>query len=155
MYDAECSICRKNSGEDEIEGGIIHDDDMWLVRHAPSPYPLVGWMILQTKRHIHGPAQLNDRESASFGPALRQYERILMEVTGASAIYSMLLAESVPHFHVHMVPRYEKMPYDSVGWAIGDLFRDVASGRLDGADPHLVTRIIDAYRESLSNYSPV
>ena len=52
-------------------------------------------------------------DAAHFGVTPREAEvmdpqqRVLLEVTGALRIYSAALGESSPHFHGHLVPRFE------------------------------------------------
>lgn len=59
----------------------------------------------------------------SFGLALRHFEGLLEEVTGALRIYTAALGEGSPRFHAHMVPRYASMPKDARAWGVFDLER--------------------------------
>jgi len=90
----------------------LYEDDLWCVRHA-EPAGVPGWMMLIARRHVAGPAHFDDREAAVFGVALRHFERVLEQVTGALRIYTAAMGESHPHFHAHMVPRYTTMPRDA------------------------------------------
>lgn len=101
-----------------------------------------------SRRHVAGPAHFNDEEAKSFGIALRHFERVLQEVTGAIRIYTAALGESSPHFHAHMVPRYAKMPKDAKAWAVFDLERAARAGEVSVA-PGEVTRVSEAYRRAL------
>jgi diadenosine tetraphosphate (Ap4A) HIT family hydrolase len=104
--------------------------------------------MLISRRHVGGPAHFNDREAANFGPALRHFERVLEEVTGALRIYTAALGESSPHFHAHMVPRYSAMPKDAKAWAVFDLLRAAKAGEV-AVDPREVQRVTEAYRDAL------
>jgi diadenosine tetraphosphate (Ap4A) HIT family hydrolase len=111
-------------------------------------------MMMIARRHVAGPAHFDDREAAAFGPALRHFQRVLEQVTGALRIYTAAMGESHPHFHAHMVPRYPTMPRDAKAWSVFDLQRAVAAGEvpLDRAE---VARISEAYRLALAGSRPV
>jgi diadenosine tetraphosphate (Ap4A) HIT family hydrolase len=105
-------------------------------------------MMLISRRHVAGPAHFNDVEARSFGVALRHFERVLEEVTGALRIYTAALGESSPHFHAHMVPRYREMAKDARAWGVFDLERAAKAGEIavEAAD---VERVMSAYRLAL------
>src|SRR5215469_325425 len=117
MNHPTCGVCQSLATTPNL-----YEDDLWAVRHA-EPAGVPGWMLLMTKRHVGGPAHFDDREAQSFGPALRHFERVLEQVTGALRIYTAAMGESSPHFHAHMVPRYASMPKDAKAWAVFDLQR--------------------------------
>jgi diadenosine tetraphosphate (Ap4A) HIT family hydrolase len=148
-----CGVCASLSGPRPGEGAsarvVLYEDDLWHVRHIDPPYPLAGWMLLITRRHVGGPAHFDDIEARAFGPALRHFERVLEEVTGALRIYTAAMGESHPHFHAHMVPRYATMPRDAKAWGAFDLQRAAAAGEIAPADPEEVARVSAAYRDAL------
>ena len=148
-YDPTCDVCKINAGEEPIEGGVIFQNDLWLIRHMPEPYGLPGWMMLHTQRHVPGPADFNDEEAANFGPALRHFQRVQLEVTGALRIYTAGFGESSPHIHIHMAPRYADHPDDALAWGVANLM----GGRIP-VDPQEVERITVAYREALAANPP-
>jgi diadenosine tetraphosphate (Ap4A) HIT family hydrolase len=127
----------------------LYEDELWHVRHAPPPYGVSGWMMLISRRHVPGPAHFNDDEARSFGPALRLFERVLEEVTGALRIYTAALGESSQHFHAHMVPRYATMSKNASGWAVFDLERAAKAGDVV-VDPADVEYVSEAYRLALA-----
>jgi diadenosine tetraphosphate (Ap4A) HIT family hydrolase len=143
---ASCAICASLSGAGRKEP--IFEDDLWHVRHASAPFGIAGWMMLISRRHVAGPAHFNDREAESFGPALRMFERVLEDVTGALRIYTAAMGESSPHFHAHMVPRYATMPKNAKAWGVFDLERAAKAGEIS-VDPAEVSRVSEAYRSAL------
>lgn len=153
IHDAACGICRTNAGETQIPGGILYENDLWLVRHAPPPYGVAGWMTLHSQRHVGGPAHFDDAEAASFGPILRHLEKLLEEVTGALRIYTAAMGESFPHFHGHMVPRYASMPGDAKAWGVFDLQRQANEGSVT-VDAGRVDEIVAAYKKRLAASPP-
>src|SRR4029079_14141052 len=128
-------------------GPSLYEDDLWHVRHA-EPAGVPGWMLLITKRHVAGPAHFDEREAAAFGKALRHFERVLEEVTGALRIYTAAMGESHPHFHAHMVPRYATMPRDENAWSLCDCQRALGAGAVP-VDRAEVARVSAAYRQAL------
>jgi diadenosine tetraphosphate (Ap4A) HIT family hydrolase len=144
-FDAGCGVCQSLAGA--APASALYEDDLWHVRHA-EPAGVPGWMLLITQRHVGGPAHFDDIEAAAFGPALRHFERVLERVTGAMRIYTAALGESHPHFHAHMVPRYQEMPRDARAWSVFDLQRAAGAGELI-IDRGEVERISEAYRRAL------
>ena len=137
-----CGVCQS------LASPSLYEDDLWCVRHA-EPAGVPGWMLLISKRHVAGLAHFDDRETAAIGPALRHFERVLEQVTGALRIYTATMGESSPHFHAHMVPRYATMPRDAKAWSVFDLQRAVGAGEV-AIDRAEVGRISDAYRHALA-----
>jgi len=147
-----CAVCASLSGPGRRDP--LFENELWHVRHSLAPFGVVGWMMLISRRHVPGPAHFDDREAASFGPALRHFERVLEEVTGALRIYTAAMGESSAHFHAHMVPRYATMPKDAKAWAVFDLERAAKAGEIS-IDPAEVRRVSEAYRTALSARSAV
>ena len=137
-----CGVCQS------LAGPNLYEDDLWCVRPA-EPAGVPGGMMMIAKRHVAGPAHFDDREAAAFGPALRHFERVLEQVTGALRIYTAAMGESHPHFHAHMVPRYATMPRAAKAWSVFDLQRAVGAGEVP-IDPAEVSRIAEAYRLALA-----
>lgn len=148
--DASCAICRRLH---ETASEPAFANELWQVQEIGGPCVLPGWMLLISQRHVSGPAAFDDREAASFGPTLRQLQRVLLEVTGALRIYTAALGESSPHFHCHMVPRYRVMPKEAKGWAVFDLQRAAQEGEIV-SEPAEVNRVGEAYRIALSRSWP-
>jgi diadenosine tetraphosphate (Ap4A) HIT family hydrolase len=152
-HDASCGICKLNAGDTPIAGGIIWEDEHWLVRHQPAPIGVAGWMFLHTQRHVAGPAHFNDAEAASFGPTVRWLQKTLEEVTGALRIYTAAMGESFPHFHAHMVPRRPETPDGARAWGLFDLGRRAAAGEIS-VDQAEVDQVIAEYGRRLRESRP-
>src|SRR5262252_3503943 len=143
---SSCGVCQS------LAGPNLYEDELWVIRHA-EPAGVPGWMLLISKRHVAGPAHFDDREAAVFGVALRHFERVLEQVTGALRIYTAAMGESHPNFHAHMVPRYAVMPRDAKAWSVFDLQRAVGAGEV-AIDRAEVERISEAYRRALQDSPP-
>jgi diadenosine tetraphosphate (Ap4A) HIT family hydrolase len=146
-----CAVCASLSGEGRLQP--LFEDDLWHVRHASAPFGVPGWMMLISRRHVGGPAHFNDEEARAFGPALRHFERVLEEVTGALRIYTAAIGESSQHFHAHMVPRYASMPKNASAWGVFDLERAAKAGEIS-VDRTEVKRLSEAYQAALSGCPP-
>ncbi len=146
-----CGVCLSLSGP--TPATPIYEDDLWHVRHIDPPCAVPGWMLLITQRHVGGPAHFDDVEARNFGLALRHFEEVLEEVTGALRIYTAAMGESHPHFHAHMVPRYAAMPKEAKAWGVFDLQRAAAAGEVPD-QPAEAARIAIAYRDALAKLPP-
>jgi diadenosine tetraphosphate (Ap4A) HIT family hydrolase len=153
-HDATCAICRTNAKASSLFGGVIWEDELWLVRHASPPCALVGWTMLHTQRHVQGPAHFNDVEAASYGTVLRHLTSTLQQVSGAERIYVIALGESYPHMHAHLVPRYANLPKEFSAFGIADLFRAVADGRQPGASETEALAMAERLRRALETNPP-
>lgn len=152
-FDPSCGICRLGAGDEPVQGGVVFEDALWLIRHAPAPFGVPGWMTLQSQRHAPGFAHFNDDEAREFGVAIRQFERVLEEVTGCLRIYTVSMNESFPHFHAHLVPRYATMPLEARGYAVYALQQAAGRGEIT-VDPAEVGRLTAAYRDALAANPP-
>jgi len=148
-FDASCGMCNKLAQSPEA----VFENELWHVRPIDAPSGVPGWMMLVARRHVPGPAHFDAREVASFGPTWCHLQRVLLEVTGALRIYTAAMGESSPHFHGHLVPRFEKMPKDAKGWAVFDLERAAKAGEVTN-EPALVQQMIGAFKEALQNSPP-
>lgn len=116
-----CLACRANAGELHPPGGVIFDDGLWRVEHMLMPARLPGWLTVKPLRHIESLAALTPAEAAALGPLLARVTGALESVTGAERVYSLLLAETVRHIHVHLIPRTAAVPEERRGLAIFSL----------------------------------
>jgi len=148
---AGCAVCATLAGPGRIEP--LYEDALWHVRAAPSPPGVPGWMMMISRRHVAGPAHFDDAEARAFGLALRHFERVLEEVTGALRVYTAAMGESSPHFHAHMVPRTATMPKDAKGWGVFDLERAAKAGEI-AVDAEATERVAAAYARALAKTPP-
>jgi histidine triad (HIT) family protein len=63
--------------------------------------------------------ELRDDESATVGRMAARLARALTEAGGAEWVYSAVIGMAVPHFHLHLLPRYSGTPRD-VPWHLVD-----------------------------------
>jgi diadenosine tetraphosphate (Ap4A) HIT family hydrolase len=110
----DCFICRKHRGEELAPGGPILDDDLVFASHAYHPErnaePYLGYIVVESKRHAPGFADLTDEEAAAVGVAIARVSRALRASEGAEHVYLLVIGHHTPHLHVHLVPRYPGTP---------------------------------------------
>lgn len=146
--DPSCALCASLDSEEPLWA-----DELWSVRPVEAPPGVAGWMLLVSRRHCPGPAQLDDDEARSFGVVLRHLEATLLRVTGALRIYTAALGEAQRHLHCHMVPRTAEMPRGASGWAVFDLQRAAREGEVV-VDPSEAARVAAAFAEALRSDPP-
>ena len=72
-----CPICSLHDDPAARDAYEIGRGSLWLLRHHPDPAPLVGWLLLDSLRHVAGPADFNDKEAAAWGLAVRYASALL------------------------------------------------------------------------------
>ena len=124
VYDPECLICRKQGGDFPVPGGAIYIDDLVYASHAhlsdgqDSIY--LGWLVVESRRHIPGLADLNDEEAQRLGLLIACLSRVLKEITSAEHVYAFVLGHHIPHLHVHLLPRYPGTPREYWGMRVDE-----------------------------------
>lgn len=102
---SKCVFCSRQAPVDNI----VFEDDQWLVRHSAETN-ILGYFVIEAKRHFVDLSQSTDREARSYGEILRALQKAIREVTHCQRVYTFSLGEAVEHFHLHVIPRTEKVP---------------------------------------------
>jgi histidine triad (HIT) family protein len=121
--DAECGFCAVLRGEQKVD--LIHENDrlMSFLDHRPLFH---GHVLLIPKIHILLMSELPaDRVQEFFMEAqrLEQAVEAALEADGSMILINNVVSQSVPHLHLHVIPRRKKdglrfwlgprHPYDS------------------------------------------
>jgi diadenosine tetraphosphate (Ap4A) HIT family hydrolase len=118
---SDCLVCRELRGEVPLPGGMVCEDEHVAAFHVPPlpelgrPRPYLGHLLVVTRRHTPSLARLNDDESAAVGRTAARLARALEDAAGAERVFSAVVGTGIPHFHLHLLPRYPKTPPD-VPW---------------------------------------
>jgi len=107
----KCLGCEIVTGKISTPGGVIYEDEYWMLTHSissPKP-PLMGMLILQPKRHCEHLAELTSEEIANLGLLLRDTTKAITEILHPSKIYACSAGEGVKHVHFMIIPRMEGM----------------------------------------------
>ena len=150
MSSTPCPICRIHHDHAALAAYEIGRSSHWLLRHHPDPAPLVGWLLLDSLRHVAGPVDFNDQEAASWGLAVRYASALLKEQTGCDRVYAIAFGEGAPHLHLHLIPRFAGDPRTSA-WLVADHYRAVAATELEPAPAERLTDLVTRARSSFSH----
>ena len=143
-----CTICALHCALQTGDAYEIARGAHWLLRHHPDPSPLVGWLLLDSCRHLGGPADFNPDEAASWGAAVQQASALVRELTGCDRVYAIAFGEGAPHLHLHLIPRFAQDPY-TAAWSVADHYRAVATGHRQAAPPEQVAALVARGRARL------
>jgi diadenosine tetraphosphate (Ap4A) HIT family hydrolase len=118
----DCPICAKHRGEGPLVGPIVWEHEHFLAFHAPlreDGTAFLGYLFLETRRHVPYLADLNDDEAEAIGRAARRLARGLRAELNADFVFSAIVGTGVAHFHQHLFARYPGTPAE-YGWMAGD-----------------------------------
>lgn len=143
---AGCGVCELHGpAGSSVNRHEIARTPLWVLRHHPDPSPLLGWLFLDTLRHVGGPADFTPDEAASWGPAVQQACQLVRQLTGCDRVYAIAFGEGARHLHLHLIPRFGDDP-TTAAWLIADHYRSVERGERSAADPALVANLVDRAR---------
>ncbi len=123
-----CGICEIHSDVDHLNNLEIWRNRHWLLRHHPHPSPLLGWCLLDARRHLAGAIDFLGDEAAEWGTVVQQASKLVQKVSGCDRVYLIAFGEGARHLHLHLIPRFQADQRSSA-WSVADLYRDVAAGR--------------------------
>lgn len=136
----DCLVCQEHSGAVPVPGGHLVADDSVIAFHLPPlgadgaaepPEVYLGYLMVTSRRHAAGFADLDDAEAAAVGQAIARLSRALREL-GAERVYVAVIGHHVPHLHVHVVPRWPETPAD-IRWVEVDSWPGARRGTFDQA----------------------
>ncbi len=105
---ADCKFCQIIAGEVPAHFVLDTDDVVAFLDHRPL-FP--GHTLVMPRDHIE---TLADLPEDRVGPFFRQVQRVeaavrtAMEAQGSFVAENNVVSQSVPHLHVHVVPRRRK-----------------------------------------------
>lgn len=143
VVDADCVFCRIVTGESPAD--VVHRDDVCVVFLDRSPL-FEGHVLVVPCEHV---ATIVDLPSSSVGPFFERVRLVaaaLPAALGADGTFvanNNVVSQSVPHLHVHVVPRRR-----------GDGLRGFFWPRMryaDGEASRVAATIASAVRAALSD----
>ena len=149
VVSAPCGICGIH-GEASTRGLYeIGRGSLWVLRHHPDPAPLAGWLLLDSCRHLGGPADFTAQEALAWGPAVQWASALVRELTGCDRVYAIAFGEGAPHLHLHLIPRFAS-DHATAAWSVADHYRAVAAGERAAAPPEQVAELVARARPLLN-----
>ncbi|MBD2451277.1 HIT family protein [Nostoc sp. FACHB-152] len=128
-----CLPCDVLKGKLNAPGGIIYQDDYWIVEHSLSPVLLRGYLIIKLKRHCEHLADLTPEEAISLGAVMQNTCLALSLVIKPAKIHVCSWGEQVKHIHFHVIPRTANMPVGNLKLLIylrfKKIFNQIGLGR--------------------------
>jgi histidine triad (HIT) family protein len=125
----ECLLCRKHRGKFASPGGAIYADDLVFAGHAhlpdaassvESPVQYLGWVTIETQRHVPDLSDLSDDEGVVIGQLAARLSRAIRSATGAEHIYAFVIGHEIAHVHLHLLPRYPGTPREYWGQRVDE-----------------------------------
>jgi diadenosine tetraphosphate (Ap4A) HIT family hydrolase len=98
-----------------VTGGILLGEAGFRLHAVADPTPLRGWLVLTSERHARGWYDLAPGELAALGPLAARVMCAQRAALGAEHVYAFSIGELVPHFHLHLVPRFADTPERLLG----------------------------------------
>lgn len=117
-----CLFCNIQQGLIPAVGGPIYQDELVYAHHFHSGEgpTYLGHLMLETKRHTPGFADLIPAEAQAIGLLITRLSSALKAGTGAEKVYVVFYGEVTPHLHVHLTARYPDTPVEYLRWNIED-----------------------------------
>jgi len=143
MSGIACPICARQARS----GEYIYVSDHWVLRHS-SETDILGYLVLESSRHILDMSEASADECASLGQVMKLAVGAIRASVDCERVYSVTLAEVVPHFHVHLIPRTPSLPRAYRGRGV------LAYPLLPAADPALVESTCERLRAAIRRLSP-
>jgi histidine triad (HIT) family protein len=132
-----CTFCAIVAGD--VDAARVYEDDLTVAFLDARPlFP--GHTLLVPRVHIE---TLHDLPAPEVGPFFERAQRLsvavrdAMEATGTFVAINNVVSQSVPHLHVHVVPRRFKDGLRGFFWPrtkyADDAQRDAVAGRIRAA----------------------
>jgi histidine triad (HIT) family protein len=103
-----CPFCSIIAGETDAAIVLDHPDAVGFLDHSPV---FVGHVLVVPRRHL---VTLEDLDPSEVGPFFAQVQRVAAALPvalgcqGTWVSMNNIVSQSVPHLHVHVVPRVRK-----------------------------------------------
>jgi diadenosine tetraphosphate (Ap4A) HIT family hydrolase len=115
-----CSVCAEVAGRIAAPGGVVFENEWWMVAHHTGPWTDPGELIVKARRHCESLSALTPAEAASLGPVLRAAVAAVERVIRPERVYVACWGERVRHVHFFLLPRTRSLP---AGPVASDVYR--------------------------------
>ena len=108
MTNQDCLICKRHKDPARAPL-VVYEDGLFKISHSIETN-ILGYFSLETRRHVLHPGEFSEEEAAAYGVVLNRLMAAMSKVVDCFRIYTFSLSETVPHFHVHVIPRRADFP---------------------------------------------
>ena len=136
-----CGVCKVHSNIEGIHKYEICRNQLWVLRHHPNPAPKVGWLLLDSLRHLGGPVDFQPEEAFAWGQALQNASKLVKELTQCNRVYSISFGEGARHLHLHLIPHYNS-DSENKAWQVADLYRNISDGEKVPGNPEEIESLV-------------
>lgn len=110
IHPESCIACEIVRGAVRPPAGILLREGGFALHALADPTPLRGWAVLTSERHARAWPDLDAPALAALGPLAARVMAAQRAALGAEHVYAFSIGDAVPHFHLHLVPRYADTP---------------------------------------------
>jgi len=115
-----CIACAIQSGKVDLPIERIAETEYFVVEQD-FEYPIEGFLILASKRHINSINDFNNGEEKEFLTVLRRSRQVMKEILGIEKVTIVQEENSLTsHFHVWLFPWHDWMK-ENVGCKLKDI----------------------------------
>ncbi|MCR5196415.1 MAG: HIT family protein [Pseudobutyrivibrio sp.] len=120
MKDEKCIFCKLANGD--IPTNSIYEDDNFKVILDADP-ATKGHALILPKDHFANLFEIDDAVAAKALPLAKKIANRMMEKLGCAGVNIVqnngeAAGQTVNHFHIHVIPRYEDDPDKKIcGWS--------------------------------------
>ncbi|MCV9884484.1 HIT family protein [Metabacillus halosaccharovorans] len=100
-----CPICLKHIQPENKN--YIFENDLIKVYHGPLESNIIGYLYIETKRHVENWFELNEHEMLEMSNMVKMLSSILKKEINAERVYTVTISEAIRHLHIHVIPRGE------------------------------------------------
>ena len=116
---------------------MIFSDDLVVVTHRATGS--LGYVFIETTRHVAYVHQLADAEAAAVGRIRTRVAAALAAELPVDYVFAMVAGTGVAHFHEHVFVRHVGTPTD-LPW--GEPWSDAPTGDIDVLVRKLAARLV-------------
>ncbi len=134
--EGDCLLCAKQRGKGPLVCPVIFVDDLVLVTHRATGS--LGYVFIETTRHVPYVHQLTDAEATAVGRVRTRVAAALAAELPVEYVFAMVSGRGVAHFHEHVFVRHLGTPPD-LPW--GEPWSDAPTGDIDAFVARMGTRL--------------
>jgi len=148
--DSDCHFCSRLATANSLQDRLVFENDEFHVSHQleDDGPTYLGLVLIQTKRHATGMAELTAGEAATLGGLIRDVSRALKSCTTAAWTYTFSFTEGFRHVHVIVAARYPGTPKEFVRLAITEWPGAPQGSRAE------VEELAGRLRDSMRSFAP-